>query len=267
MRKMLSGLFLLIILNVNAQDCAESLLFKKGTELEYKTYMPKQVGFSASLDFTESTRLLYKIEDVRDSIGNKYSYITKKGTNPEDESRCYFKKYILVCNGKDIVFPFDFYGVDTIFFSNKYPGIYTDKVIYSAEFIDSGVTFSFPLDLEKGKVGYYSGKIRTTLVTRDYPRDRDGSIASLPRESISHPEATITSAEIGEKSKNQSPIGMLDTYKIVFNIDNFYGKTKIPFHYIYDYNSKLGLIKTELISEFMKKRAKAGYMELVRVKK
>ena len=46
-------------------------------------------------------------------------------------------------DGKDFVFPFDFYGVDTIFFSNKYPGIYKDKGIYSAEFIDSGVTFSF----------------------------------------------------------------------------------------------------------------------------
>jgi len=155
----------------NAQDCTTSLLFKKGAELEYKTYAPKGGLFSKGA-FFEITKLTFIVQNVKDSNNIKYSFITKIGVNPNDDKLICEKNYVITCDGSKILIPIDFYGVDTVYFSNIYPKVTRDKGIYSSTNYKGKCIYSFPTDFEKNKFEIIGSQIVMDIKIRDYEMGR-----------------------------------------------------------------------------------------------
>lgn len=154
-----------LFINLNAQDCNSSLLFKKGTVLTYKNF--QATGGMFKLDYTEITRLVYTVTEVKDSGSSHYSYITKTGINTQNESQRYERKYVIVCDGTSIAIPADFYIMDTVYFSNRYPDN-KDKGYYSVSNLKGDLKYQFPVDTEKGKLSTSSNKLTTAMKMRDY---------------------------------------------------------------------------------------------------
>ena len=158
-------LFSLLFISLQAQDCSTSLLFKKGSVLTYKNYTA--TGGMFKLDYTEMTRLVYPVTEVKDSGNNHYSYITKTGINPKNESQRYEKSYVVMCNGSQLFIPADFYITDTIYFSNRYPDS-KDKGFYNTMAIKGNVNYQFPTDVEKGTFQLSSSQMVSTIKSRNY---------------------------------------------------------------------------------------------------
>jgi hypothetical protein len=165
MKTAFAFLLSLLFISLQAQDCSTSLLFKKGAVLTYKNYIA--TGGMFKLDYTEMTRLVYTVTEVKDSGNNHYSYITKTGINPKNESQRYEKNYVVMCTESQLFIPADFYITDTIYFSNRYPDS-KDKGFYATTSIKGNLKYQFPTDVEKGKFQLSSNQMITAIKSRDY---------------------------------------------------------------------------------------------------
>jgi len=268
----LSFLFLRII--INAQSCDSSILFKKGAELEYKTYAPKGGLFSKG-NFFEITKLTFTVQDVKDSNNVKYSFITKRGINPNDDKLSYEKKYILTCDGSKILIPIDFYSADTIYFSNVYPKVSKDKGIYSATIYKGTCIYNFPTDFEKNKFGITGTNITMNMKIRDYEMAftqqngsngiQKGGPENTGRivENTFSLDMTVKKYETKGKENISTPAGTYECKKIILTTESeMFGRGINTVSTLY-YNTEVGFIKSETIQS----KNKSGYTELVRVKK
>src|SRR5690349_21240761 len=115
--------FLLVLLLIasytftNAQDCSQHALMRKGSRLEYITYA---AGVNGNF---KMARTVFEVVQVRDSAGNRYSSIIKKGIGVNDTSDHYEKPIILQCDGKNLLFPGNFFGADTTYLCDIYPTV------------------------------------------------------------------------------------------------------------------------------------------------
>lgn len=119
-----AAVLLLAVPTAYGQGCSKVALFTKGAELEYHSFMPRpRALFSKKTRFFETTRLVYVVDNVADSLGNTYSYITKTGISSEREKNRYEKKYVLRCQEGKVYLPLDFYSIDTVFLADAYNGL------------------------------------------------------------------------------------------------------------------------------------------------
>jgi hypothetical protein len=239
--------------------------------MEYATYAPKG-GLFARGDFFEITKLKFVVNEVKDSNNQKFSYITKTGTNPNDEAVKYTKQYVIVCDGKSISLPFDFYTVDTVFFSNMHPKASKDKGIYSSVVIKGKSLYKFPLDFSKEKFKVEGTNIMMDMRIRDYEMAKtvqpgkantnmefSGRIVEDPYEI----DFTIEKFENKGVEKITTPAGTYDCQKLVLKTDMSMFGRGISAGAILYYNTEVGFVK----SESQQAKAKVGYVELVSVKK
>lgn len=266
MKFLFSLFFLSLSIVLNAQDCNTSLLFKKGTEIEYKTYSPKG-GLLSKDEFFEITKLIFIVEDVRDSIGAKYSFVTKIGINPNDEKIKYQKNYVIHCDGTKIKIPMDFYSVDTVYFSNVYPKTTREKGIYSSVTYKGSDAYVFPTDFEKYKFETTGNQISVNTKIRDYEMrfDQHGTPEKTARivENTFPMDMNIKKKDYKGKEKISTPGGTFECYKIVIAAESEVLGRRLNTDMLLYYNAEVGLVKYEA----QQSKFKSGYTELVSVKK
>ena len=265
--------FLSLSIALNAQDCNTSLLFKKGAELEYKTYAPKGGLFSKG-DFFEITKLTFTVQDVKDSNNIKYSFITKTGVNPNDAKLKYEKNYVITCDGSKILIPLDFYGADTVYFSNMYSKVTKDKGIYSSTIYKGKCIYNFPIDFEKSRFETTGSKIVMNMKIRDYEMGltqqngargiQNTGLENTGRivENTYSIDMNIKKHETKGKEKISTASGTYECYKIILTTDSEMFGREINTNSILYYNTEVGFVK----SETQQSKSKSGYTELVRVK-
>ena len=259
---------------INGQDCATSLLFKKGAELEYKTFAPAGGLFSKG-DFFEITRLTFAVLDVKDSNNVRYSFIIKTGVNPKDDKQRYQKNYVISCDGNKISIPFDFYTADTVYFSNVYPKVTRDKGIYSSTAYRGKCIYNFPVDFEKNKFEMTGSPVLMNMKVRDYEmgftqQNGSGGIRSAGPENTGRIVENTYDIDISIKkseTKGKETVtvagGTYECFKIVLTTDGEMFGRKINTNSVLFYNPEVGFVK----SESQQAKSKSGYTELVRIKK
>src|SRR5687768_17436889 len=115
-------LFLLCSLSYGfamAQDCTQHLLMQKGVKLEYTERWCKRDTFV----FRPVARLVFKVEQVKDSAGSTWSTIIRQGFSPSNKNKHYQRKIVLQCDGKRTLFPYGFYTADTLYTKDVYPDL------------------------------------------------------------------------------------------------------------------------------------------------
>lgn len=261
-------------LSLSAQDCASSLLFTKGAELEYKTYAPKG-GLFGGGDFFEITRLSFTVQDVKDSNNIKYSYISKKGVNPNDPELAYEKKYVISCDGSRVSLPADFYNTDSVFFSNIYPKVKKDKGIYSSTLVKGKCIYHYPVNFETGKFEVGGKEFTMDVKVRDYEmattlQSGNGGIrpggqefSGRITENTYSMDVAIKKWEVKGKEEINTPAGRFTCYKILLTAENEIFGRGVGAGYVLYYSTEAGFVK----SETQQAKNKTGYAELVRIKK
>jgi hypothetical protein len=157
---------LLIAAPSRSQTCNNNALFKKGAELEYHTFVPRQVGFSKKMKFFEGTRLVFTVNNVVDSSGATYSFITKKGISSERAKNNYEKNYVISCREGKVYIPVDFYQSDTVYLSDIVPGL-KKNTIYAATNLKNPATQYFSVDPAKNEFNF-ANKRYESLVKLQY---------------------------------------------------------------------------------------------------
>lgn len=270
MKPLLLAILVSLATTLNAQNPKTSLLFKKGARLEYKSYFPKPGSFSRK-NLMEVTRLIYTVQDVRDSNNIKYSYITKKGINPNDEQLTYEKKYVITSDGKSISVPIDFYGIDTVFFSNVYPLVKKDKGISQSSVFDGACTYNFPTDFKQDKFQVTGNSVKLINKVRDYETTfsgPDGIHSGTPQtsariiENTRELDMTVKKYDTKGEQSMDTEAGTYECNKIIITTELSL-RRGIEFTTTHYYNAEVGLVKLEA----QQSKSAISYMELVRVKK
>ncbi|MBV4357180.1 TapB family protein [Pinibacter aurantiacus] len=266
MKTLITVIILSLGITLNAQDNSKSILFKKGAELEYRTYDLKP-GALSKKDFFEITRLIFKVLDVRDSNNIKYSYISKKGINPNNAKQTYEKKYVITCDGNKISIPLDFYTPDTVYFSNVYPTVTKDKGIqFSVNYIGASF-YKFPTDFKKNKFLIEGDAVTVSNTVRDFETafTQDGTPKTTARIIEFNRDANLIIKKCETKGEENitTERGDYESSKIVIAAELEVSKRRLPTTWTLFYNPEVGLVKFE--AEQSKRML--SYTELVRVKK
>src|SRR5690348_13848290 len=103
MKSVLFLISIFLVLNLSAQTTANAL-FKKGTELEYKSHCAMFRGLG-KLKSYETTHFKLIVTDVKDSNNMTYSFITKKAWAVKNPSIGYEKQFVLSRSGDAILLP------------------------------------------------------------------------------------------------------------------------------------------------------------------
>lgn len=218
-----------------AQDSTSHFLLKKGTQLEYRQYW----------NFRDSnraiSRLLFDVEQVKDSAGSTWSTIIKRGFgifNPQDN---YKRKIVLQCDGKHLLFPYDFYSCDTLFTGDVYftkPA--EDKYGYAKAYtpLEDAITYIVPFKLDclvrlpegkrlfvqKAKRGY-----SPLVICKAMP---DGNTI------------VINNIKMEGKQILTTPAGTFNCYK--FCVEE--ATSDYTYEYWLYFNSEVGLVKLEYVN-------------------
>jgi hypothetical protein len=277
MQTFLSALFVLAFATGQAQDCLQHSLLKPGTELEYRSYMPKMtMGGKAKNDHFEITRLVFTVE----SQGT----IVKKGSAASGNTKDSYKKEIsLKCDGQNLLLPYDFYAADTVYLSDIYPGN-KNAGFYSALIPPKNTPlWSIPLVLEgKKEIGIDNRNIAQTTVLRDYMPEvstqrqgagdfrsaapdgkRNVEMSSSPVKNEFEITLTIKDIKINGKKQVTTPAGSFDCYQVTITAETVVMGRSNQGSIIMYIADGIGLIKTET----QQGKAVKGYTELVRIKK
>lgn len=129
---------------IMAQDCTQHALMQKGAQLEYKEY------WLTSSRHIPIARVLLEVNQVTDSAGSTWSSITKRVFSNIDSGNHYERKLVLQCDGRNLLFPYDFFFTDTIYKRDFYPKTslsdysnYSYAVAYSQ--LRDAITYIVPL--------------------------------------------------------------------------------------------------------------------------
>jgi hypothetical protein len=124
-----------------AQECTQHALMQKGAQLEYKEY------WITSSRKIPVARLLFDVDQVTDSVGSTWSSITKSVFSDFDPNDHFERNIVLQCDGKNLLFPYDFYFTDTIYRRDFYPdarsGNYSYAVAYTQ--LKDAISYIVPL--------------------------------------------------------------------------------------------------------------------------
>lgn len=234
-------LFLLCSLSYGflmAQDCTSHALMQKGAQLEYRQYWTIGGGNSAK------SRLLFDVEQVKDSAGSTWSTVTKRGFGIFDPKDHYERKIVLQCDGKNLLFPYDFYSCDTLFTGDAYSRKpVDDKFGYAKAYtpLENATTYIVPLKLEC-IVGLPEGKKRFEQ------KAKRGYTPFVICKSMSDGYfVEINSIKLEGKKMVTTPAGTFTCYK-------FFVEEATPdftYEYWLYFNSEVGLVKYEHVNFYI----------------
>lgn len=235
-------LFIFILCNLiagflTAQDCRDHLLMQQGAQLTYNVYWPK--GDTA---FRTVSRLVFDVEQVKDSAGGTWSSITKRGLSNYDEIRHYERKFILQCDAKNLHIPFDFYSNDTFYLQDFYPDKaewYKNGYLVAYTLLDDAITYIIPLVLD-GIDNLPDGKKR--FKQKEVIGNRPGTVCfRMPDE---HQFTVRTIKRVGREMIS-TPAGAFACHKFCMDVDDEYMRSVTLTKYWLYFNDRAGLVKFE----------------------
>lgn len=269
MKQLLTLLLTLSASVATAQHCNNSLLFKPGAVLEFKTYQTYMV--LPKVKYQETTRLLLHVEAVKDSNNKRYSYITKTGINPQNEALRYEKKFILVCDGQSFTIPIDLYLAERIYFSNYYeiqsPAALSDTGIYSSYTFNSEVAIRFPVSGSSQDIQLKGEALQGQLHKRFYevvntPGQLGGQLVDRKKESTVPASIVYSNLRTGNRSSLEVTAGSYDCQLVGLTQAMQINKIKHKLDQRVYYNHRLGIVRSE---HYITSRLYTMYTELVRV--
>ena len=257
MRILLLILFLANVFLLSAQTGTEAL-FKKGTELEYRTYMVKP---NLKRELTEVTRITLIVTDVKDSNNVTYSYITKQGRAAKNPSMGYEKRFVITKQGDKVTLPMDLYMADTVY--NIDVGIKGTKAKhYATARIKGNANYVISGSIADGSFDSYP----KTVVIEGGMLSMDINQASVNFGDIIKSkwevEATAKSYKVGPKTKVKTEAGTFECYKITSVTEVKVMGHKMETTTQVFYSPEYGFLKTE-----PGENDQNGGVELIRVKK
>jgi hypothetical protein len=229
---------------------------KKGAQLEYNMYMPQSnLDMSLSSADVKISRLLFDVDQVRDSAGSAYSTIIKRGFSVADEKDHYERKIVLQCDGKNLRLPYDLYTSDTLYTRDIYPKERRDNHGYALAFtpLEDAITYIVPLVMEGiNKLPEGKKQLEQKVKRRVWTEDR-----GLVKVEVTN-TITIKNIRLDNKETVKTEAGSFVCFKIYVDSDQVIGKRTIPLKYWMFFNPTVGLIKME---------GPGGNIELVSFKK
>jgi hypothetical protein len=208
---------------------------QKGAQLEYKEY------YSPFYSKIPISRVLLHVDQVTDSAGSTWSTITKRVFSVIDSNDHYERKVVLQCDGRNLLFPYDFYFTDTIYRRDFYPKVITNEYSYAAVYIPlkDAITYIVPLvadcivSLPEGK------KQIERFRDKGYSNvSQCGGIFGYRAEDL----VKINCIKLAGREMFTTPAGNFDCYKLCMEqtIDN-----SGPIEFTLYYNKEAGFVKLE----------------------
>lgn len=274
------AILLIGLITISGIVNAQSILFSKGAELEYKTYSSRPAGIG-SLELYEVTRITLTVTDVTDSNGIKYAHITKTGNSVQrPEQNSYQKKYIIRQANNKIWMPKDLITPDTVYLSDRYPELKKGSGWHAVTIMKNPVEMITDADSTiKGVLGYSSEADEIYVKSRDFVVEGQNSRRQAGDEiyyggTLRTMDYTlhITSVEVENEGRTSIRVkaGSFKCIKLStktkFKIKGagLVGSFMKPeSSSVLYYSPELGILKTEDTSG----KHQTGYIELVRVKR
>jgi hypothetical protein len=240
---------------IMAQDCRH-ILMKKGAQLEYSMYMPKSnLDMSLSSANVKISRILFDVDQVRDSAGSTYSTIIKRGFSVADEKNHYERRMVLQCDGTNLHFPYDLYTSDTLYTRDIFPKERRDNHGYAFAFtpLEDAVTYIVPLVMDGiNKLPEGKKQLEQKVKERVWTESR-----GLVKVEVTN-NITIKNIRMDNNETVKTEAGSFVCFKIYVDSDQVIGKRTTPIKYWMFFNPTVGLVKME---------GPGGILELVSFKK
>jgi hypothetical protein len=256
MKFLLALVFSTSFLYTTAQNCTSHLLMHKGAQLEYKLSMPKQnaLGDMTSEYYTVS-RLVYEVNRVQEVTGSTFSTIIKKGYSASDEKNSFEREITLKCDGRNLLIPYDFYSVDTIFTRDVYPKAKGDKHGYAFAYapMEDAISYVVPLVLDGISKLPDGEKQLQQKVKERYWHEKYG-LQKRDYES----KITIKTINCMGKETVKTEAGSFTCYKFYVDSDGEINHYHMQLKYWLYFDSEAGLIKYD---------GPGGIIELTSIKK
>ncbi len=249
---MLTLLLTLSACAATAQHCDNSLLFKPGVVLTFKTYQTYMT--SPKVKYHETTRLIVKVEAVKDSNSKRYSYITKTGVNPQNESLRYEKKYIIACDGQSFTIPIDLYFAEQVYFSNHYennsPAALSDTGLYASYTFNNTVALRFPVSSSSLPVQLKGDRLDGQLYRRYYEETQKagevgGEITDRKITSTAAASFVYSDLRLGNRLSYEVPAGSFNCQLMSLAQTIELGKASFKQEQKVYYNHRLGIVRSE----------------------
>ena len=232
-----------------AQDCTSHTLMQKGVQLEYMQYW----GQRDTSAFKPVARLVFEVEQVKDSAGSTWSTITKTGFSPSDKNRHYQSKILLQCDGKHMLFPYDFLSPDTLYTRDvavELKDLKKDTFGYAWAYtpLTNAITYIVPLvmdtitELPEGEKRF----------TKRWKRGYWHKIPNTGGWDIKL-EVKIKGIYLEDKEWITTPAGTFFCYKFRLVQESY----SVPIAYLY-FNPGLGMVKYDQFN---------AYIELISIRK
>lgn len=269
MKHLLAILLTLPVAVTHAQHCDNSLLFKPGATLEFKTYQTYMI--LPRVKYQETTKLLLKVETVKDSNNKRYSYITKTGINPQNDTLRYEKQFILACDGQSFTIPIDLYLAERIYFSNHYeiqsPAALGDTGLYSSYTFNSDVALRFPISGSSQEIKLTGEALQGQFYRRYYdvlhtPGEPGNQLLNRKKESTTAASITYSNLRTGNRLSFEVPSGSYTCQLVRVAQTMQVDKAKHQLEQMVYYNHRLGIVRSE---HYVNKKIYTMYTELVSV--
>jgi uncharacterized protein DUF3108 len=222
----------LVYINSFSQNCSSHYLFTNGVTLEYSYSTAQRNGTLA-----KNQRIKYEVQEVADRDGSTYSTVVKKGISINDEDGFYKRAIDIKCDGKNLYFPYDFYGPDNIFAKDMEPKNRRAKggsIAVTNTPLQDVITYIVPLVMEgitklpegttqfkqKGKSAYMTGS--------DFEND-----------------VTIKSINLTGKESVKTEAGTFECYKFYVISTQKISTLSMDIKFWLYFNKELGLVKLE----------------------
>ncbi len=243
---------------LTAQTGTEAL-FKKGTELEFRSYGRKS---PISKKLVELTTITLIVTDVKDSNSITYSYVTKKAHAATNALAGYEKRYILSRTNDKITLPQDLYITDTVYSVDMgYKGNKIERP-YATAAIKGVATYVISGDISKGSFASIPKTITVEGSMLSYDMNANSVNFGFADMTKWRMEATTKGFSVGPKTKITTAAGTFECYKItaVVEVKAMGGKMETTSQMYY--SPEYGVLKTE-----PGESDQDGGMELSKVKK
>jgi hypothetical protein len=255
MKFLLALMFSAAVLCSNAQNCTSHALMQKGLQLEYHVYMPQMNLWKGTTTDEKVSRLVFEVDHVTDSAGGMYSTIIKRGFSIHNEKDHYERTIVLQCDGKNLLFPFDFYASDTLYTRDVYPAERRGKHGYAFAYtpLENAVTFIVPLAMD-GITNLPEGKKQLEQKVKQRFWTVNRGLIKRDSEIM----INIKSIKFISKETVKTDAGSFACFKFYVDSDQALNGHSMPIKYWLFFNNEAGLVKLE---------GPGGSIELVNIKK
>jgi hypothetical protein len=208
---------------------------QKGAQLEYKEY------WLTSSRHIPIARVVLEVDQVTDSAGSTWSSITKRVFSNIDSNDHYERKLLLQCDGRNLLFPYDFFFTDTIYRRDFYPEAIKGGYSYAAVYmpLKDAISYIVPL-VTDCIVSLPEGKKHIERIVK--PGYLNFSLCKARTYDV-EASVIINSIILQGRQMFKTPAGNFDCHK--FSMELLKNGDDPPFQYSLYYNKEAGFVQLE----------------------